>query len=194
MPVRCWMRFSSICMSLRSLRSRAPRRLVEQHTRLAPPVRAIATRCCWPPEDWSHRGFQSAQADQLEHFCGFALDICAVQLLECAQTGCNILRNIQVWERRITLERIVDLALVGRNIVQALAVKEYIAREIGCSKPPMMPVWSLPAGRAEQGHELAALDGHENAAHSTGVRQILFSGFADRPDFDSILITLSPNR
>ena len=70
--------------------------------------------------------FKAAQTNQLEHFCGFALDVCAVQLFD-VQTECNILRNIQVREQRITLEYGVDLALIRRYVVQALAVEEYIA-------------------------------------------------------------------
>ena len=39
----------------------------------------------------------------------------------------DIFRYVQVREQRIALEYGVDLALIRRNIVQALAVKEYIA-------------------------------------------------------------------
>ena len=47
----CWMRLSSFCMSLRSRRSSAPRgssssSTLGRFTR----ARAMATRCCWPPD------------------------------------------------------------------------------------------------------------------------------------------------
>ena len=103
-------------------------RLVEQqHTRLAHQCTRDGDTLLLTAGKTGHIAvFKAAQTNQLEHFCGFALDICAVQLFD-VQTECNILRNIQVWEQRITLEYGVDLALIRRNIVQTLAVEEYIA-------------------------------------------------------------------
>ena len=137
--------------------------------------------------------FKAAQTNQLEHFCGFALDVCAVQLFD-VQTECNILRNIQVREQRIALEHGVDLTLVGRNIVQALAVEEYIAgiRLLKAADDAQCGRFAA-AGRTEQGHELAALDGQRNAAQYG--RSVKF--FFQVLQIDQILIqssSLSPNR
>ena len=136
---------------------------------------------------------KAAQTNQLEHFCGFALDVYAVQLFD-VQTECNILRNIQVWEQRITLEYGVDLALIRRNIVQALAVEEYIAgiRLLKATDDAQCGRFAA-AGRTEQGHELAALDGQRNAAQHR--RSVKF--FFQVLQIDQILIqssSLSPNR
>ena len=72
----------------------------------------------------------------------------------------NIFRYVQVREQRIALEHGVDLALVGRNIVQALAVKEYIAgiRLLEAADDTQRGRFAA-AGRAQQRDELAALNG-----------------------------------
>ena len=109
------------------------------------------------------------------------------------QTECNILRNIQVREQRIALEHGVDLTLVGRNIVQALAVEEYIAGIRLLKAADDAQCRFAAAGRTEQGHELAALDGQRNAAQYG--RSVKF--FFQVLQIDQILIqssSLSPNR
>ena len=101
---------------------------------------------------------------------------------------------VQVWEQRIALEHGVDLALIGRNIVQALAVEEYIAgiRLLKAADDAQCGRFAA-AGRTEQGHELAALDGQRNAAQHR--RSVKF--FFQVLQIDQILIqssSLSPNR
>ena len=53
MPICCWIRFSSFCISLRRRRSSAPRGSSSSRTlgRFTS-ARAMATRCCWPPDSW----------------------------------------------------------------------------------------------------------------------------------------------
>ena len=76
------------------------------------------------------------------------------------QTECNILRYVQVREQRIALEYGVDLALIRRNIVQALAVEEYIAgiRLLKAADDAQCGRFAA-AGRTQQSDELAALNG-----------------------------------
>ncbi len=151
---------------MRSLEVEGAERLVEQqNTRLAHQCPRNGNTLLLTAGKTGHIAvFKAAQTNQLEHFCGFALDVCVVQLFD-VQTECNILRNIQVREQRITLEYGIDLALIRRNIVQALAVEEYIAgiRLLKAADDAQRGRFAA-AGRAEQGHELAALDGQRNAA------------------------------
>ena len=110
------------------------------------------------------------------------------------QTKRDILRNIQVREQRITLEYGVDLALIRRNIVQALAIEEYVAgiRLLEAADDAQCGRFAA-AGRTEQGHKLAALDGQRNAAQHR--RSVKF--FFQVLQIDQILIqssSLSPNR
>ena len=52
MPVSCCMRLSSICISLRSLRSSADSGSSRSSTfGRGARARASATRCCWPPDN-----------------------------------------------------------------------------------------------------------------------------------------------
>ena len=108
--------------------------------------------------------------------------------------------TFQVREQRIALEHGVDLTLVGRNIVQALAVEEYIAgiRLLKAADDAQCGRFAA-AGRTEQGHELAALDGQRNAAQYGRSVKFFFQVLQIDQDFDSILITLpkqvaAPNR
>ena len=173
---------------------RAERLVEQQHTRLAHQRTRDGDTLLLTAGKTGHIAvFKAAQTNQLEHFCGFALDVCAVQLFD-VQTECNILRNIQVREQRIALEHGVDLTLVGRNIVQALAVEEYIAgiRLLKAADDAQCGRFAA-AGRTEQGHELAALDGQRNAAQYG--RSVKF--FFQVLQIDQILIqssSLSPNR
>ena len=170
-------------------------RLVEQqHTRLAHQRTRDGDTLLLTAGKTGHIAvFKAAQTNQLEHFCGFALDICAVQLFD-VQTERDIFRYVQVREQRIALEYGVDLALVGRNIVQALAVEEYIAgiRLLEAADDAQCGRFAA-AGRAQQRDELAALDGQRNAAQHR--RSVKF--FFQVLQIDQILIqssSLSPNR
>ena len=173
---------------------RAERLVEQQHTRLAHQCTRDGDTLLLATGKTGHIAvFKAAQANQLEHFCGFALDVCAVQLFD-VQTECNILRNIQVWEQRITLEYGVDLALIRRNIVQTLAVEEYIAgiRLLKAADDTQRGRFAA-AGRAQQRDELAALDGQRNTAQHR--RSVKF--FFQVLQIDQILIqssSLSPNR
>ena len=138
----------------------AERLIEQQHTRLAHQRTCDGDTLLLTAGKTGHIAvLKAAQADQLEHFCGFALDICAVQLFD-VQTECNILRYVQVREQRIALEYGVDLALIRRNIVQALAVEEYIAgiRLLKAADDAQCGRFAA-AGRTQQSDELAALNG-----------------------------------
>src|ERR1041384_5248405 len=63
MPTSRWMRFSSICMAWRSLRSSAPSGSSSSSARgLLTRARASATRCCWPPD--ISRGLRFSRPDR----------------------------------------------------------------------------------------------------------------------------------
>ena len=64
------MRLSSSCISLRSFRSRAPSGSSSSSTRgWLTSARAMATRCCWPPDKLVDVApLKAFQVDQLQHF------------------------------------------------------------------------------------------------------------------------------
>src|ERR1700737_49131 len=71
-------------------------------------ARAIATRCCSPPESWSGYLF-SFQPHDAEHFLDFRLQM-AQRALGHAQREGNILEHGQVGEQLEILEDHADLA------------------------------------------------------------------------------------
>ena len=77
------------------------------------------------------------------------------------QTVSDIVRDAHVREQRIALEHHPDLALVGRNVIDTLAVDLDLAA-VGHKKPgDQIEQRGLAASRwPEQGHELAAANGH----------------------------------
>ena len=103
--------------------------------------------------------------------------------------------HIQVREQRIALEYGVDLALVGRYVVQVAVPSKSTSPESGLLKAAddAQRGGFAAARRAEQGHKLAALNGQRNAAQHRRPVKFLFQV----SQIDQILIqssSLSPNR
>src|SRR6185295_9258868 len=91
-PTSCWMRFSSTCICLRSLRSSAPRGSSRSSTagRLMS-ARASATRWAGPP-------------DELEHLGDPALDLVAAEATLALEAERDVLVDGEVREQGVVLE------------------------------------------------------------------------------------------
>ena len=86
-------------------------------------ARASATRCAWPPEIWvGLRRLEARQLDEREHLGDAALDLGVVDALA-AQAEGDVLVDRQVREEGVVLEDRVDVALVGRQPGDVLALE-----------------------------------------------------------------------
>ena len=138
MPTSCWIRFSSSCICLRSLRSSAPSGSSRSSTRgRLTSARASATRCCWPPESW--RGWRSpspSSPTSSQHLVDAALRLLASRPLR-RRPNATLSKIEQVREQRVALEDGVDVAPVRRQAATSRSPRK-IAPSLGCSKPPIM--------------------------------------------------------
>ena len=82
MPSCCCMRLSSFCMSLRRRRSSAPSGSSSSSTSgRFTSARAMATRCCWPPESWSGLRFSKPLSDTIS----------SISVTRCSTSFCGTL-------------------------------------------------------------------------------------------------------
>ena len=106
----------------------------------------------------------------------------------------DIFRDGHMRKKGVFLEYSVEIALVGREGGNILSVKQNLSLVGGLKSADNAQGGCLAAaGRTEQGHELAALDGQRNAAQYG--RSVKF--FFQVLQIDQILIqssSLSPNR
>ncbi len=170
-PTWRWIRDSSVCMCLRSLRSSAPSGSSRRSTagRLAR-ARARATRCCWPPDISDGKPpVEAGQTDELEVLTRPAGDLGRRQLLH-PQAERDVLGDGHVREQGVVLEDGVDVALVGRQVVDRPALDAQLAR--GHRDEPADEVEGrrlAAAGRSEQAEELARLDDHRHVVEGDRV-------------------------
>ncbi len=158
-PTSRWMPLSSTCICLRSLRSSAPERLVEQQHRgpvherprqrhaLLLPARQLARLGPLPP----------AQLHQLQRLGHARADLVPVHLPALEPEG-HVVLHVQVLEQRVALEDRVHVSPVGRHRLHRLALEEDAALG-GLLEPGHHPQRGglAAAGRAEQREELALL-------------------------------------
>ncbi len=74
--------------------------------------------------------FKALETDDFQHFCYTIVNF-LFRKLGNTQTERDVVVHVEVREQRVPLEHGVDLPLVGRYIVDALAVEQYIA---GCGR------------------------------------------------------------
>ena len=159
-PTSCWIRLSSSCISWRSLRSSAPSGSSSSSTRGPLTIaRASATRWRWPPESCAGLRAPSArEADQLERLLGAPAPLRLGDLAHAQPVG-DVLRDGHVREQRVVLEDRVDVARVGRQVLD-LHAPELDAAAVGqleAGDQPQRRRLARP-GRAEQREELAVPD------------------------------------
>ena len=184
MPTSCWIRLSSTCICLRSLRSRAPSgssrsstdgRLIER------PRERDALRL--PARDLVRLAvLEAGQLDELEHLGDAAAHLVLLGAAPPEPEG-DVLVDVEVREQRVVLEDGVDVALVGRQPghVLALELDEPRGRRLEPADHPEGGGLSAP-GRAEQAEELAGLDLQVDVVHGHGLAVAL--DHVHEPDVD----------
>ena len=125
MPTCCWMALSSICISSRSLRSRAPSGSSRSSTRgRFTSARASATRWRWPPDSCAGLALVVAlEADHPERL-GDARGALGLGDLADHQPVRHVVADGHVREQRVVLEDRVDVALERRHGRDVLAVEQ----------------------------------------------------------------------
>ena len=111
------MRLSSICISSRSLRSRAPSGSSRSRTRgRLTSARASATRCRWPPESWPGlRLLVAVEADHPQRLARRAGRARPSATLRTISPYATLSPHGHVREQRVVLEDGVDVALERRQ-------------------------------------------------------------------------------
>ena len=152
MPTSRWMRFSSTCMACRSLRSRAPERLVQQQ-RLGvidqrpgqrDPLLLATGQLARPPL------LPAGQVHDVQHLANLPVDPVLGHALAAQPEG-HVLEHAHVREQRVGLEHHVHVALVRRVPGDVPAIQPH--RAAGRLLEPGRPSassWSCrsPRGRA----------------------------------------------
>ena len=113
--MRCWMRFSSFCMSLRRLQVERAERLVEQqHLRPVDEGAGDGHALLLAAGEARHLAvFKALEADDLEHFGDAVVDLLFRQLRQ-AQAEGDVVVDVEVREEGVSLEHGVDLAFIRR--------------------------------------------------------------------------------
>ena len=135
-PTSRWIRLSSTCICLRSLRSSAPSGSSSSSTdgRFTS-ARASATRWRWPPDSCAGLSLAPVrERDELERLPHPLADL-LLRHLAPAQAERDVLADVEMLEQRVGLEHRVDVALVGRHARDVVAVEPHGALDDGCSKP-----------------------------------------------------------
>src|SRR5260370_871920 len=113
-PTLLWMRLISACICSRSFLSSAPSgSSIKRRRGCETSARAIATRCCSPPESW--RG-QMGELHQREHLLDPPPRVLTRELRAHAQREAYVLRHRHVRKQRVRLEHHADVALVRRHV------------------------------------------------------------------------------
>ena len=160
MPISLWMRFSSICICLRSLRSSAPSGSSSRRTcGLLTSARASAMRCCWPPDSCDRPPFLvPGQLDELEHERHLVADLVRRRATP-AQAEGDVLEHAEVREERVALEDGVRRALERREVGHVGVAEEDLALADLLEAADHPQRGRLPAARrAQQREELARRD------------------------------------
>ena len=157
MPTSCWMRLSSTCSCLRSLRSSAPSGSSSSSTagRLTS-ARASATRCCWPPESWRGLRLASAASRRARAPRPRAARTSSFGDALALEAEGDVLLDAQVREQRVALEDGVGRAAGRRQAGHVVAVEQHraLARLLEAGDHAQGGRLAA-AGRAEHGEELA---------------------------------------
>ena len=129
MPTSRWICLSSICISRRSLRSRAPSGSSSSSTlgRLTS-ARARATRCRWPPESWVGRRSPYPASRTVSSAASARSRRSAARDLLDPQAVLHVAEHVHVREQRVVLEDGVDVAVERRPAGDVLAAEEDPAR------------------------------------------------------------------
>src|SRR6476659_4417277 len=160
MPTSRWMRLSSTCIALRSLRSNAASGSSSSSTegRLTS-ARARATRCRWPPDNALGLSLSRPVSWTSSSISPTRRVVSVFPTLRRRSPNATFLPDRQVVEERVALEDGVDVAPVRRQVGDVLAVQRHfaIARVDEAADHPQCRGLTAP-GRAEQREELARRD------------------------------------
>ena len=155
-----WICLSSICISCRSLRSRAPSGSSSSSTAgWLTSARARATRCCWPPGELpGPPALVAGQPHELERLADLPR-LVGLRCLLLAEAVTHVAGDVHVREQGVVLEHGVDVAVVRRHPRDRLAGEEDLARGGLLEARDHPQRGGLAAARgAEERVELAALD------------------------------------
>ena len=91
----------------------------------------MATRCCWPPESdeterFSIALFKAGELHELEHLRYLLLNLGGRDFLHTQGEG-DVLKDVEMGEKRIALKHGVDVALMRWKGSDVLAEKEHVA-------------------------------------------------------------------
>ena len=146
-------------------------------------ARASATRCAWPPEIWvglrvSKPGSSTSSSISVTR----RLDLGVLDALAAQPEG-DVLVDRQVREQRVVLEDRVDVALVGRQPgdVLALELDQPGRRLLEAADHPQGRRLAA-AGRPEEAEELAVLDLEVDVVDGDRIAELL--DHIDEPDVD----------
>ena len=128
-------------------------------------ARAMATRCCWPPDNCP--GSFSAvlgEAHQAQRLLDPPLDLGRGDAAH-PKAEADVLAHLHMREKRVVLEHHAEAALLGAHRVDALVVEEDAPTCDRQEAGDAVERGRLSAtGRAEKGDELAARDGQGEIA------------------------------
>ena len=138
MPTSRWICLSSICISRRSLRSRAPSGSSSSSTlgRLTR-ARASATRCRWPPESWVGRRSPYPPSRTVSSAASARSRRSAAGHLLHPQAVLHVGEHVHVREQRVVLEDGVDVAGERRPGVTSSPPRN-TRPAVGSSKPAII--------------------------------------------------------
>ena len=127
-PTSRWMCFSSSCICLRSCRSSAPSGSSSSSTagRLTS-ARASATRWRWPPESWRGLAFARSARRTSSSISPTRRVISAFATFLRRRPKAMLSNEREVLEERVALEHRVDVAAVGRHVLDRLALEQDVA-------------------------------------------------------------------
>ena len=122
-------------------------------------ARAIATRCCWPPESWpGSLSPWSREPHDRERLVDLALDL---RLRPCpaSQAEADVLAHGHMRKQRVVLEHHAEAALFRPQLsIRRLVEPDAAAGQRQQPGEAVERRRLAAAGRAEQGDELAPLD------------------------------------
>ena len=163
-------RLTSICMSSLQVAVEGGERLVEQQDRRLDGERPGQRHALLlAARELARQALaEGAELDHVEHAVDAPSDLGAA-LAAGAQPIGHVLDHRHVREEGVVLEDDADIALVGRQMVDAGAVDQHAAAGLADEARDDAQQGGLAAaGGAEQGHDLARLDGERHAVDGDG--------------------------
>ncbi len=133
-------------------------------------ARAIATRCCWPPESWCGRRFARLPRPRFCRACVTRDSMSARRGGAQAQSVGDVVEHGAVGPQRVRLEHETQVALFDRQVDAALAVVEHVVADRDAAARGLLEArdraqqGGLAAARGtEQRHHLSRREAHRHA-------------------------------